>query len=48
MRIDATTRAVATGASRGIGRAVATALAARGAAVGLLARSEEELTALAR
>ena len=48
MRIDATTRALVTGASRGIGRATAAALAARGAAVGLLARSEGELQALAR
>jgi 3-oxoacyl-[acyl-carrier protein] reductase len=48
MRIDATTRALVTGASRGIGRAVAAAVAARGAAVGLLARSERELSELAR
>jgi short-subunit dehydrogenase len=48
MRIDATTRAVVTGASRGIGRAIAEALAARGAAVGLLSRSEREIEALAR
>src|SRR5215211_5079919 len=47
MRIDATTRALVTGASRGIGRAVAGALAARGAAVGLLSRTESELLALA-
>ncbi len=47
MRIDATTRALVTGSSRGIGRAVAAAIAARGGAVGLLARSESELQDLA-
>src|SRR4051812_42669424 len=47
MRIDATTRALVTGASRGIGRAVAAAIAARGGAVGLLARSERDLSDLA-
>jgi short-subunit dehydrogenase len=41
MRIDATTRALITGASRGIGRELARALAARGAAVGVLARSAD-------
>jgi short-subunit dehydrogenase len=46
MRIDATTRALVTGASRGIGLAVARAIAGRGGAVGLLARSDTE--ALAR
>jgi short-subunit dehydrogenase len=46
MRIDATTRALVTGASRGIGRELALALAGRGAAVGLLARTADE--ALAR
>jgi short-subunit dehydrogenase len=47
MRIDAGTRALVTGASRGIGRAIATRLAQRGARLGLLARSEPQLDALA-
>ena len=47
MVIDATTRALVTGASRGIGRELARARAARGAAVGVLARSRGELDALA-
>jgi short-subunit dehydrogenase len=47
MRIDGTTRALVTGASRGIGLELARALAARGAAVGLLARSAAELDMLA-
>lgn len=38
---------VVTGASRGIGAAIARAFAGAGAAVGLLARSTDELTALA-
>jgi short-subunit dehydrogenase len=41
VRIDATTRAIVTGASRGIGLELARALAERGAAVGVLARSAE-------
>lgn len=48
MEIGAGTRALVTGASSGIGEALARALAARGATVGLAARSAEQLEALAR
>jgi short-subunit dehydrogenase len=41
MRIDASTRAIVTGASRGIGAALADELAARGATVGRLSRTGE-------
>lgn len=47
MRLSPGTRALVTGASRGIGRALAERLARRGATVGLLARSTRELEALA-
>ncbi len=47
MQIDSSTRAIVTGASKGIGRAVARILAARGTRVGLIARGEDELRELA-
>lgn len=47
VRIGSGTRVLVTGASRGIGRSVAEALAARGCTLGLVARSEDELSALA-
>jgi short-subunit dehydrogenase len=47
MELGADTRAFVTGASRGIGRAIAQRLAARGATVGLAARTRDELEALA-
>src|SRR3954465_13866055 len=43
MRVDDTTRVLITGASRGIGRSVAEAFGYRGATLGLVARSEDEL-----
>jgi short-subunit dehydrogenase len=47
VRIEHGTRAIVTGASRGIGRATAQAFAERGARVGLLSRGEEGLRQLA-
>jgi short-subunit dehydrogenase len=46
MEIGPDSRVVVTGASRGIGRAIAVAFAEKGAEVGLLSRSEEELNEL--
>jgi short-subunit dehydrogenase len=48
VRIEAGTRALITGASKGIGRATAEAFAGRGARVGLVARGAESLESLAR
>ncbi len=47
MRIEPGTRAIVTGASRGIGRALCEALARRGARLGLMARDREGLQELA-
>jgi short-subunit dehydrogenase len=48
VRIERGTRVLVTGASRGIGAALARAFAERGAEVGLVARSEGELRELAQ
>lgn len=47
MRLGTSTRALITGASKGIGRAIAVDLAGRGARVGLLARGQRPLDELA-
>jgi len=47
VQVGKDTRALVTGASRGIGQALSQALAARGATVGLLARSAQQLAQLA-
>src|SRR4051794_34038607 len=46
MQVGQGTRVLVTGASRGIGRAVAEAFGYRGATLGLVARSEDELRSL--
>ena len=47
MQVGAGTRVLVTGASRGLGRALAEAFAWRGATIGLVARTEDELRGLA-
>ena len=47
MQVGAGTRVLVTGASRGLGRALAEAFAWRGCTLGLVARSEDELSAVA-
>jgi short-subunit dehydrogenase len=48
VEIETETRAIVTGATKGIGRAISLELAARGARVGLIARNEEEVRAFAK
>src|SRR3954464_9213669 len=47
MQVGAGTRVLVTGASRGLGRSLAEAFSWRGCTLGLVARSEDELRALA-